>query len=78
MTNRATAEGSYPATKSDETSAHHPTTIELTMFLQRSAFAAARRAAVSPIVKRSFTSSIVRRKYNCCYRATRSDQNKSS
>ncbi len=31
------------------------------MFLQRSAFAAARRAAVSPIVKRSFTSSFVRR-----------------
>jgi cytochrome c oxidase subunit 5b len=32
------------------------------MFLQRSAIAAARRAAISPIVKRSFTSSFVRRK----------------
>ncbi|KAE9372275.1 subunit IV of cytochrome c oxidase, partial [Stipitochalara longipes BDJ] len=31
------------------------------MFLQRSAIAAARRAAVSPIIKRSFTSSFVRR-----------------
>ncbi|KAG9246498.1 subunit IV of cytochrome c oxidase [Calycina marina] len=31
------------------------------MFLQRSAFAAARRAAISPVVKRSFTSSFVRR-----------------
>jgi cytochrome c oxidase subunit 5b len=31
------------------------------MFLQRSAIAAARRAAISPIVKRSFTSSFVRR-----------------
>jgi hypothetical protein len=36
--------------------------IEATMFLQRSAIAAARRAAISPIVKRSFTSSFVRRK----------------
>ena len=34
--------------------------IEAAMFLQRSAFAAARRAAVSPIVKRSFTSSFMR------------------
>jgi cytochrome c oxidase subunit 5b len=32
-----------------------------TMFLQRSAIAAARRAAVGPIVKRSFTTSFVRR-----------------
>ncbi|KAH7419139.1 subunit IV of cytochrome c oxidase [Cadophora sp. MPI-SDFR-AT-0126] len=31
------------------------------MFLSRPAFAAARRAAVSPMIKRSFTSSIVRR-----------------
>ncbi|KAN0110432.1 subunit IV of cytochrome c oxidase [Hyaloscypha variabilis] len=31
------------------------------MFLQRSAIAAARRAAVSPVIKRSFTSSFVRR-----------------
>ncbi|KAH8790137.1 subunit IV of cytochrome c oxidase [Hyaloscypha finlandica] len=31
------------------------------MFLQRSAFAAARRAAVSPIIKRSITNSFVRR-----------------
>ena len=31
------------------------------MFLQRSAIAAARRAAVSPIIKRSFASSVVRR-----------------
>ena len=30
------------------------------MFLSRPAFAAARRAAVSPMIKRSFTSSIVR------------------
>lgn len=34
--------------------------IEAAMFLSRPAFAAARRAAVSPIVKRSFTSSFVR------------------
>jgi len=34
--------------------------IEAAMFLQRSAVSAARRAAVSPIVKRSFTSSFVR------------------
>ncbi|KAA8567669.1 hypothetical protein EYC84_008142 [Monilinia fructicola] len=32
-----------------------------TMFLQRSAIAAARRAAVSPVVRRSFTSSVIRR-----------------
>jgi len=31
------------------------------MFLQRSAFAAARRTAVSPVLRRSFTSSFVRR-----------------
>ncbi|KAG4431424.1 Cytochrome c oxidase subunit 4 [Cadophora sp. M221] len=31
------------------------------MFLSRPAFAAARRAAVSPMIKRSFTSSVVRR-----------------
>merc|ERR1711964_364573 len=35
--------------------------IEAAMFLSRPAFAAARRAAVSPMIKRSFTSSIVRR-----------------
>ncbi|KIN04287.1 hypothetical protein OIDMADRAFT_159669 [Oidiodendron maius Zn] len=34
------------------------------MFLQRSAIAAARRAAVSPIIKRSFASSVVRRDPN--------------
>merc|ERR1712000_465721 len=34
---------------------------EAAMFLSRPAFAAARRAAVSPMIKRSFTSSIVRR-----------------
>ncbi|RAL68579.1 hypothetical protein DID88_007299 [Monilinia fructigena] len=31
------------------------------MFLQRSAIAAARRAVVSPVVRRSFTSSVIRR-----------------
>lgn len=36
-------------------------TIEDAMFLQRSAIAAARRAAVSPVVKRSFATSFVRR-----------------
>jgi hypothetical protein len=35
--------------------------IAAAMFLQRSAIAAARRAAVSPIIKRSFASSVVRR-----------------
>lgn len=34
----------------------------VTMFLQRSAFAVARRAVIRPVVARSFTSSIVRRK----------------
>lgn len=40
---------------------HLPSPIAAAMFLQRSAIAAARRAAVSPIIKRSFTSSIARR-----------------
>lgn len=39
-----------------------------TMFLQRSAIAAARRAAVSPVMRRSFTSSIIRSMFIlvCC------------
>lgn len=35
--------------------------LTITMFLQRSAVAAARRAAVSPVVARTFTTSFVRR-----------------
>jgi hypothetical protein len=36
------------------------------MFLQRSAIAAARRAAVSPVVARTFTTSFVRRTQFAC------------
>jgi hypothetical protein len=53
----------YPSLQPRSKSYHlQSSSIEATMFLQRSAIAAARRAAVSPIVKRSFTSSFVRRK----------------
>ena len=49
-----------PAT--DDPLHSQPRQLTKTMFLQRSAVAAARRAAVTPLVRRSFATSFVRRK----------------
>jgi hypothetical protein len=46
---------------SSQTHFRTTTSIDIAMFLQRSAIAAVRRAAVTPIIKRTFTSSIARR-----------------
>jgi hypothetical protein len=40
------------------------TSIDAAMFLQRSAILAARRAAISPVVRRSFTTSFIRRTFS--------------
>lgn len=52
--------GTFTST-SPQTHFRTTTSIDIAMFLQRSAIAAARRAAIAPITKRTFASSIARR-----------------